>query len=161
MSELAAHLDDRGQSGLFTRLARVGLLLDAFQHRTLDPFGLRFVDFSVLRVLALGGQQSPSELAELTLRSTGGMTQIVDRLVRDGLVKRTADPGDRRRVVVGLTPKGRRLTDQAQQAYARERARVLGPLTERQLDEVDTAVRRLLALLSDDADAAATAEAAS
>ena len=35
--------------GLFTRLTRVGLLLDGFQHRVLDAFGLRFIDFSVLR----------------------------------------------------------------------------------------------------------------
>jgi DNA-binding MarR family transcriptional regulator len=160
MPEVESYLADSGQAGLFTRLARVGLLLDAFQHRALDPFGLRFVDFSVLRVIDLGGSMSPSELAELTLRSTGGMTQIVDRLVRDGLVQRTADTSDRRRVVVGLTPKGRRLVTKAQHVYARERARVLGPLSERELADVDAAVRRLLALLSDDAVSAET-EAAS
>jgi DNA-binding MarR family transcriptional regulator len=155
MRDLERHLGDTGRSGLFTRLARVGLLLDDFQHRTLDPFGLRFVDFSVLRVLQLSGDMTPSALADLTLRSTGGMTQIVDRLVRDGLVQRTPDPTDRRRVVVALTPKGRTLTTKAQRAYARERARVLGPLSERELEEVDVAVRRLLSLLSDEDAAAA------
>ena len=160
MSDIARHLDDPGQSGLFTRLARVGLLLDAFQHRCLDEHGLRFVDFSVLRVLDIGGELSPSELAEFTLRSTGGMTQIVDRLASAGLVGRTPDMSDRRRVVVGLTPKGRRLVDKAQTTYARERARVLGPLTDRELAEVDHAVRRLLTLLSDDAALSATADEA-
>lgn len=159
MSDLALYLEDPGQSGLFTRLARVGLLLDAFQHRCLDEHGLRFVDFSVLRVLQLSGALSPSELAEVTLRSTGGMTQIVDRLVTAGLVGRTPDPSDRRRVVVGLTPKGRRVVDKAQATYARERAGVLGPLSDRELAEVDRAVRRLLTLLTDEA--AATEEAAS
>jgi DNA-binding MarR family transcriptional regulator len=151
VTDIAQHLEDPGQSGLFTRLARVGLLLDAFQHRCLDGHGLRFVDFSVLRVLDIGGELSPSELAELTLRSTGGMTQIVDRLVSAGLVGRTPDTSDRRRVVVGLTPKGRRLVDKAQATYARERARVLGPLSDDELVEIDHAVRRLLALLSEDA----------
>jgi DNA-binding MarR family transcriptional regulator len=161
MSDLTRHLEDPGQSGLFTRLSRVGLLLDAFQHRCLDGHGLRFVDFSVLRVLQLSGALSPSELAELTLRSTGGMTQIVDRLASAGLVGRTPDPTDRRRVVVGLTPKGRRLVDKAQATYAHERARLLGPLTDGELADVDIAVRRLLTLLSDDASAATTEEAAS
>ena len=157
MPDLEGHLADGGPAGLFTRLARVGLLLDDFQHRTLDAFGLRFVDFSVLRVIELAGPTSPSDLAELTLRSTGGMTQIVDRLERDGLVRRAADASDRRRVVVRLTPKGRRLTARAQQAYARERDRVLGPMSMRELADVDAAVRRLLGLLSDEADAAEAA----
>jgi MarR family 2-MHQ and catechol resistance regulon transcriptional repressor len=157
MPDLEGHLEDRGPSGLFTRLARVGLLLDELQHRALDPFGLRFVDFSVLRVIELGGPMSPSDLAELTLRSTGGMTQILDRLERDGLVRRTADPTDRRRVVVRLTPKGRRLAARAQQAYARERDRVLAPMSNGELADVDAAVRRLLELLSDEAEAAEAA----
>src|SRR3546814_8260819 len=70
------YLSDPGPSGLFTRLARLGLLVDAFQHQALDGVGLRFIDFSVLRLLQLAGspyQLSPSELAELTLRSTGAI----------------------------------------------------------------------------------------
>lgn len=150
MTDLDRHLEDAGQSGLFTRLARVGLLLDAFQHRCLDEFGLHFVDFSVLRVLELGGDMSPSELAKVTLRSSGGMTQIIDRLVRAGLVGRTPSPSDRRKVVVALTPKGRLLVDKAQRTYARERSRLLGPLSSGELAEVDTAVRRLLDLFEAD-----------
>ena len=160
MSDLTRHMGDTGQSGLLTRLTRVGLLLDAFQHRCLDQFGLRFIDFSVLRVLLLsGGALSPSELAEITLRSTGGMTQIIDRLVADGLVGRTPDPADRRKVVVALTPKGRRLVAKAGTAYEAERARVLGPLTDAELHEIDHAVRRLLELF--ETEAAAVQEAAS
>lgn len=158
MTELARYLGDTGQSGLLTRLSRVGLLLDAFRHRCLDEFNLRFVDYSVLRVLQLAGELSPSELAEITVRSTGGMTQIVDRLVSAGLVGRTAHPGDRRRVVVGLTPKGSRLAEQARHSYERERGRVLGPLTDDELVEIDRAVRRLLELFEGDA---AAEEAAS
>ena len=157
MSDFDRYMGDAGQTGLFTRLSRVGLLLDAFQHRCLDEFGLRFIDFSVLRVLQLAGELSPSELAEITVRSTGGMTQIVDRLVRNGLVGRTAHPEDRRKVFVALTPQGRRLVEQAGRSYGRERARVLGPLSDRELVEIDAAVRRLLDLFEGDA----AAEAAS
>jgi DNA-binding MarR family transcriptional regulator len=157
MSDLDRYLENEGQAGLFTRLARVGLLLDGLQHRILDEFGLRFVDFSVLRLVDLAGELSPGELAELTLRSTGGMTQVVDRLVKQGLVGRTPDGNDRRKVLVALTPKGKRLVDKAQAVYARERGRVLGPLSERELHDVDAAIRRLLDLF----DPEAAAEAAS
>ena len=54
----ARYLSEPGAVGLFTRLTRVGLLVDAFQHRCLDPFGLRFIDYSVLRVLELVGNRT-------------------------------------------------------------------------------------------------------
>ena len=103
----AKYLSEPGAVGLFTRLTRVGLLVDAFQHRCLDEFGLLFIDHSVLRVLELIGepyQMSPSELADILLRSSGGMTQILDRLERAGLVERARDAVDRRKVNVAVTP---------------------------------------------------------
>ena len=51
-------------------LTRVGLLVDTFQHRCFDRFGLLFIDYSVLRVLQLSGppyRMSPTELAEMQL----------------------------------------------------------------------------------------------
>ncbi len=55
----ARYLSEPGAVGLFTRLTRVGLLVDAFQHRCLDQFGLLFIDYSVLRVLELIGRAVP------------------------------------------------------------------------------------------------------
>src|SRR5262249_30216898 len=95
------YLGDEGAFGLFTRLQRVGLLLDAFQHRCFVGFGLGFIDYPVLGVRRLADppyQMTPSELTDLLLRSSGGMTQILDRLESAGLVERSSDPGDRRRV---------------------------------------------------------------
>src|SRR4029077_20009112 len=102
MNTEARFLSEPGPMGLFTRLTRVGLLLDGFQHRALDPFGLRFIDFSVLRVLQLAAapyRASAGELSEIVLRSTGGMTQILDRLEQLGFVQRVPDPSDRRKVL--------------------------------------------------------------
>ena len=59
------------------------------------PFGLRFIDYSVLRVLRARREphrMSPTELTEIVVRSSGGMTQILDRVERGGLVERSADP---------------------------------------------------------------------
>ena len=152
------YLSEPGAVGLFTRLARVGLLVDAFQHRCLDPFGLRFIDYSVLRVLQLAGEpyrMSPTALAEIVLRSSGGMTQILDRLARAGLVERTADPSDRRKIVVELAPEGLRIAKAANASYRRERQRVLNELSDGEVDDLDRAVHRLLDVLSEDARARA------
>ena len=159
MSTEARYLSEPGPMGLFTRLTRVGLLLDGFQHRALDPFGLRFIDFSVLRVLQLAGapyRASAGELSEIVLRSTGGMTQILDRLEQLGYVHRVTDPTDRRKVLAELTDDGLDTAQRASASYARERRRILKSLSTAELDKVDAAVRLLLDVLTD-ADAAARA----
>ena len=150
----AKYLSEPGAVGLFTRLTRVGLLVDAFQHRCLDEFGLLFIDHSVLRVLELIGepyQMSPSELADILLRSSGGMTQILDRLERAGLVARTPDPADRRKVMVALTPKGLAHRRRRQLVYKRERERLLADLSDDEVERLDAALGRLLDVLSEDA----------
>jgi DNA-binding MarR family transcriptional regulator len=147
----AQYLSEPGAVGLFTRLTRVGLLVDAFQHRCLDQFGLLFIDYSVLRVLELIGppyRMSPTELAEILLRSSGGMTQILDRLERAGLVARAPDPDDRRKVVVELTAEGLAMADDANSTYASEREQLLEGLSPDDIHELDAAVTRLLGVLT-------------
>jgi DNA-binding MarR family transcriptional regulator len=50
-----------------------------------------------------------TEIAEFALVPAPSVTRLVDRMVSDGLVHRTADPRDRRRVLVHLTPRGQAL----------------------------------------------------
>ncbi|WP_406832337.1 MarR family transcriptional regulator [Pedococcus sp. KACC 23699] len=47
---------------------------------------------------------TPGELAEIERVSPPSMTRTVGRLVELGLVERTADPSDRRQVILSLTP---------------------------------------------------------
>ena len=149
----ARYLSEPGAVGLFTRLTRVGLLVDAFQHRCLDLFGLLFIDYSVLRVLELVGEphrMSPTELSEIVVRSSGGMTQILDRLERAGLVARAPDPADRRKVLVALTAEGMRIADAANATYASERERLLAGLSPDEVQQLDDAIHRLLEVMTAD-----------
>jgi len=134
---------------LFTTLARTALFLDALQDECLAPFGLSFGDYAVLRLLEdppAGVSLSPTRLAEMVVRTTGGMTKSIDRLERQGLVRRRPDPADGRGVLVALTPKGRRTAEDASAAYVVGRQRVLDQLDEGEADEIDLALRRLLAV---------------
>jgi DNA-binding MarR family transcriptional regulator len=149
----ARYLSEPGALGLFTRITRVGLLVDAFQHRSLDPLGLLFIDYSILRLLQLAGppyRMSPTELSEIVLRSSGGMTQILDRLETAGLIERSADPSDRRKVVVGLTPDGLRTAERANASYRRAREQLLAELSPDEIEQLDSAVHRLLEVLTED-----------
>jgi DNA-binding MarR family transcriptional regulator len=70
--------------------------------------------------------------------SSGAMTNRIDRLEQDGIVVRLRDAGDRRSVIVQLTPKGIELADQVMPAlFARERDLLAQFAT---LDELDTLV---------------------
>jgi DNA-binding MarR family transcriptional regulator len=76
-----------------------------------EASGLHHTDAAALRALdaAAGAPITVSRLgADLNL-SSGAVTALVDRLERHGMVQRTRDAGDRRRVHVSLTPKARAL----------------------------------------------------
>ena len=131
----------------FSRLARVGLLLEAFQEQCFDRFGLRFIDYSVLRVLQLEGppyELSPTRLSELVVRSSGGMTQILDRLERAALVTRLPDPTDRRKVTARLTPAGLRLVKRANRAWVAQKEELLAGVSASDFKRLDGAVWELL-----------------
>ena len=53
--------------------------------------------------------RTPGELAEIERVSAPSMTRTVNALVERGLVGRTADPSDRRQVILSLTEDGRRV----------------------------------------------------
>ncbi|MET7886783.1 MarR family winged helix-turn-helix transcriptional regulator [Streptomyces avermitilis] len=71
---------------------------------------LSFTTLSVLDTLAFGG--SPMRLTDLARTeqvSQPGITQLVTRLERDGLVERRPDPSDGRAVLVHITEAGRKI----------------------------------------------------
>lgn len=62
--------------------------------------GLGATDLYALNVLELNGAMTPGELGTRTGLTTGPTTRLIDRLERAGYVRRAADPGDRRKVMV-------------------------------------------------------------
>jgi DNA-binding MarR family transcriptional regulator len=62
-----------------------------------------------LDVLHQAGPLAAGELAKRTRLTTSAITKITDRLAGMSYVRRASDPGDRRRVIVALTPKTHRL----------------------------------------------------
>ncbi len=68
--------------------------------------------YRTLVVLASRGPQAVVALAEDLGVSAPTASRMCDRLVRDGLISRTEDAEDRRRVSLILTTRGRRLLDE-------------------------------------------------
>lgn len=140
-------MDDTPQ--LFWRLARAGFLLESLQEECLAPLDLTFVEYTVLRVLE-DGPKSPSRLAEYVVRTTGGMTKIVDRLERRGLVERVPDQADRRGVLVALTGEGRELGTKASDAYSVGRDRIIRRFKVADRKAMETALDQLITAFEDD-----------
>ncbi|MET7854271.1 MarR family transcriptional regulator [Streptomyces avermitilis] len=106
---------------------------------------LSFTTLSVLDTLAFGG--SPMRLTDLARTeqvSQPGITQLVTRLERDGLVERRPDPSDGRAVLVHITEAGRKIG----RSRHEDRTRHLTPLVAQLAPEQRQAIADALPALA-------------
>lgn len=76
----------------------------------LGQVGLSYAKYQVLRYLGeLRGPLSLGTLAQCQNCARSNMTQLIDRLEAERLVRRVDDPTDRRSVLAEITPEGARL----------------------------------------------------
>ncbi len=88
--------------GAANRMARM--------HRPfLQPLGLTFPQYLVMLELFCDTPVSVGSLGARLDMDTGTIGPLLKRLVNAGLVTRTRDPSDERRVLIDLTPQGRAL----------------------------------------------------
>ena len=62
--------------------------------------GINSSDLECLDLILMSGPSTAGEIARHTGLTSGAVTGLIDRLERLGLVERTADPADRRKVLV-------------------------------------------------------------
>ncbi len=90
---------DTSPIAVVARIGRACALLDRGLNENFGRFGLNRTAWDVLAALRRVGapyRRSPTELYRSLMRTSGGMTHLVDRLEQEGLVERIADPDDRR-----------------------------------------------------------------
>lgn len=104
----AAELGLPADVGILARLVRLQLLMQRVLDDLAGAAGVSAADYLVLAVVrrSPGQQATPGRIAEILDRTSGGMSLALDRLEKAGWLRRSADPADRRRVVVELTPEG-------------------------------------------------------
>jgi DNA-binding MarR family transcriptional regulator len=111
-----------------------------------DEHGLSPVEFEVLMRLARspGHWLRMTDLAAQTSLSTSGVTRVVDRMERDGMVTRRACPSDRRSFHAVLTQAGlTRITATLPGHLELIEQWFTGQLTAEQLEALLTALRRI------------------
>lgn len=115
--------------------------------RTGTPRDISFTTASTLSRLEHDGRRRLTSLAADEGVAQPSMTQLVQRLERQGLVERNRDPGDRRLVLVGITDAGRRLLADRRRSRATELAELLATLPPEEEAALATAVRAALPVI--------------
>ena len=98
-----------------TSIVRVQQLLVSHVEGVLRPLGLTFARYEVLMLLVFSqqGQLPLGKIGERLQVHPASVTNAVDRLERDGLVRRLPNPSDGRGVLAAITPAGQRLAARA------------------------------------------------
>lgn len=103
-----------------TALIRVQRIVMSATERALAPLGLTFARYEALVLLAFSrsGRLPLGKMgARLQVHPTS-VTNAIDRLEAQGLVRRIADPNDRRSTLAEITPAGREAVERATGAVA-------------------------------------------
>jgi DNA-binding MarR family transcriptional regulator len=107
---------------------------------------LPLAEYDVLLQLAEGPETGlrMSELARRVLLSRSGITRLVDRLVREGLVRKELCQDDLRGTLAVLTPAGRNRLRRAAVTHLRGiRTRMVELYDDDELDQLGTVLQRL------------------
>ncbi len=113
---------------------QIGFVLRRVTQRHLSIFAdaipqVTTTQFAALAKLAETGPLSQNLLGRLTAMDAATIKGVVDRLRTQGLVVTSADPDDRRRLTVSLSPEGRGLFTRSVEAAFEVSARTLAPLS--------------------------------
>lgn len=122
-----------------------------------ERFELSRVEFVIVYNLAVAGNFTASEIASSTAFPKNTLSRAINRLVRLGLIDRTADGEDRRSQILSLSAAGRAIYDEALPRFAGLEQEMLAPLSlvEREMLSLLLA-KVVLAMFHSDADETAT-----
>lgn len=98
----------------------------------------------VLRIVAMRESLSIKEIAELLQVSGSAVTQIVDSLVKAGLLMRETNPEDRRTLRLSLTGEGKSKLEEFKRIHLENLGQILSPLNEQELQTLRDLVLKIL-----------------
>jgi DNA-binding MarR family transcriptional regulator len=98
----------------------------------------------VLRIVAMRESLSVKEIAELLQVSGSAVTQIVDALVKAGLLMRETNPEDRRTLRLSLTGEGRSKLEEFKKTHLENLGLILTPLSEPELETLRDLILKIL-----------------
>jgi len=138
--------------GIVDRIGSINKRVRNALKGTLVDYNLTPEDWGVLTSLSLrkpGKLSSPGALARDLELSSGAVTSRLDRLESEGFLRRLPDPGDRRGVLVELTPEGRAAWESAIEVQGRKEAFFASALTSEEQRQLNALLRKRIVALEE------------
>jgi len=129
------------------RIVRLGSMFQQAYDDAFADLGLPAGHYGVLVALRRAGEpyeRTPTDLARSRMMTSGGMTAVLDRLERSGLVARRPNPDDRRGSLVGLTSEGLAMVEAAMAVHTRVEHELVAGLDAAERDQLASLLRKLL-----------------
>lgn len=94
-------------------------LYEQYEREVGERHGLQLIETDILAFLRNNpGCDTASDIAELRMLQKGNVSPAVDRLCRKGLLRRTPDAEDRRKIHLSLTEPAEEIVHEIQEARA-------------------------------------------
>lgn len=106
-------------------------------------FGLPSAQARIIEYLAMHKTATMSELAHKFGVSLPSITELVNKLVENGMVERTADVNDRRVMRIELTPSAKAICSKIMGAYKLKLDKTLGSLTTEEQETFITLLEKI------------------
>lgn len=117
---------------------------DNFDQAVADHLGMNRTDMRCVDLIDQAGGMTAGELARAAGLTTGAVTAVIDRLERAGMARRVADPADRRRVRVEVTPTLWELTGPLMGPFINESQTILDDYSTEELERFAEFLRRVI-----------------
>jgi DNA-binding MarR family transcriptional regulator len=141
---------DMSPVAVLGRILRAARYIEREVEDGLARHDLNIAEFNALSALRRVGapfQLTPSELSHHLLFTSGGLTKLLERLERAGLIERKPAAEDRRVVLVCLTEAGRARQETAMTAHLANEERLLEGLDGSEREGLAATLERLLSSL--------------
>ncbi|WP_244427178.1 MarR family winged helix-turn-helix transcriptional regulator [Methyloferula stellata] len=110
-------------------------------------FGLGVASFPVLNMLRAGEKRSQKDLAQCAQIEQPSMAQLLARLERDGMIKRSPDPNDGRSSLISLTRKALAILPEIDEMVDAGNDEAVAGMSEQEIKILIDLLQRLIANL--------------
>ena len=132
---------------LMYAVKQVELAVRAHLDDLLKPFGVTALQYTALSVLEHSGELSAAQLARNSVVTAQSMADMVRALTGKGLITRTQDETDRKRLLIRRTPEGRSFLARVRDDVEELDRKMTGSLTARQREALRNSLNECRAAL--------------
>ncbi len=139
-----ARPENEGSRQLLAQLLHAAAEIENRLERAVEERGLSLAKLGVLDSLVTKGGSLPlGRLADILACVRSNVTQLVDRLEAEGLVRREPDPQDRRVTLAVITDEGRRRYAEATRARNEAESKIIGSIPSERREQLATLLHEI------------------